>query len=105
MADSQKGHTETLAERFLSDAQEAHRPVSVYLLSGFQLKGEVVKYDDGAILFKHRGVHQMVMRHAVANMYPLGGSKGQADEWWSEYVPATSVPMEAAEGDGKGPKG
>ena len=105
MAEKQKGRTKTLAERFLSDAREARRPVSVYLLSGFQLKGEVVEYDEAAILFKHRGVHQLVMRPAVANMYPLGGSNGQVDEWWSEYVPATSVPIETAQADGRGPKG
>ena len=79
-----------MVHRFLEEARDGHTPLSVYLLSGFQLKGEVVEFDDAAILFKHKGVHQLVMRPAVANIYPFRNSKGDAEEWWRQYAPAAS---------------
>ena len=74
----------TLANRFLTDACETHEPVSMYLVSGFQLKGEVTAFDDDTILFKRKNMHQLVMRSAVAVMYPLSRSKN-AGEWWRNY--------------------
>ena len=76
----------TLADRFLRDLRETGRRVSVYLVNGFQLKGEIVELDEEAILFKLKDAHQLVMRSAVAGMYPLPSSQGQTEEWWREYV-------------------
>lgn len=87
-----------LGNRFLEDARETHRRVSVYLVNGFQLKGEVVSFDEETILFKrirtgracgHVG-HQLVRRSAVAVMYPLLKSKSQAEEWWRNYGAGTN---------------
>ncbi len=75
----------TLANRFLKDVRDTHQPVSMYLVSGFQLKGEVVEFDEETILFKHKNGHQLVMRSAVAVMYPLPKSKAESDEWWQNY--------------------
>lgn len=75
----------TLANRFLKEARDTHQAVSMYLVSGFQLKGEVVEFDEETILFKHKNGHQLVMRSAVAVMYPLPKSKGGEDEWWQNY--------------------
>ncbi len=76
----------TLAERFFINALDTRQPVSVYLVNGFQLKGEVVAFDEETILFKHKYVHQLIMRTAVASMNPLSGSKGDPGEWWRSYV-------------------
>ncbi len=75
-----------LADRFLKDARDAGQPVSMYLVSGFQLKGEIVEFDEAAILFRHKGMHQLVMRPAVANMYQLPSSKEDTDRWWKSLV-------------------
>ena len=80
-----KGNT-SFMDRFLEDAHDTHRPVSLYLVSGFQLKGEVVGFDQGTVLFKHRDTHQLVMRQAIATLYPLPESKGTVDEWWTSYL-------------------
>ena len=85
------------ADRFFEDARDGHKRVSVYLVNGFQLKGEVVSFDEETILFKripagrasgHVG-HQLVRRSAVAVMYPLLKSKSQAEEWWRDYGAGT----------------
>ena len=62
--------------------RDSQSKISIYLVSGFQLKGEVVQADPDAILFKHRGVHQLVMRSAVATMYPVGQHGQDGAEWW-----------------------
>ena len=81
MLDSTTDH-ETLVDRFLTDMRDSQSTVSIYLVSGFQLKGEVVQADTEAILFSHRGVHQLVMRSAVATMYPVRPPGGDGGEWW-----------------------
>ena len=70
----------TLAEQFLQDARDAHKPVSIYLINGFQLKGEIVDFDQETILFSHKDAHQFVMRSAIASMYPLLNSKRNGRE-------------------------
>ena len=87
MSDKQANGSKTIADRFLKDARDNHRTASLYLTSGFQLKGEIVDFDREAILFKHRSVHQLVMRSAVATMSPVLDSKQPADGWWREYAP------------------
>jgi RNA chaperone Hfq len=76
----------TLASRLLQEARDSHWTMSVYLVSGFQLKGEVVEFDEEAILFNHKSVHQLVMRSGIASMYPLSSSNRDANEWWRSDV-------------------
>ena len=86
MSETSNGEQTSLADRFLRDARDAHRSVSIYLVNGFQLKGEIVDADKDTILFKHKDVHQLIMRTAVASMYPVPDRNGPTDGWWSEYV-------------------
>ena len=81
MLDSTTDH-QTLVDRFLVDMRDTQSTISIYLVSGFQLKGEVVHADSDSILFSHRGVHQLVMRSAVATMYPVGQQGQDGVEWW-----------------------
>ena len=87
MANSKKSKGK-LVDRFLVEARDGGLSSSLYLVNGFQMKGEVVEFDDEAVLFKHKGVHQLVMRAAVASMYPLVKSRQSDDEWWRAYSDA-----------------
>ena len=82
MPQEREDRPETLTERFLEDAHQHRWAVSVYLVNGFQLKGEVIEYDAESVLFKHKEVHQLINRSAIATMYPVSASKGPAAEWW-----------------------
>ena len=84
------GKPEPLATRLLQGARDSKWTMSVYLVNGFQLKGEVVDFDDEAILFSHKSAHQLVMRSGVASMYPLPSSEHNADEWWRTDVAAAA---------------
>lgn len=79
----------SITDRFLKDARDTHQTVSLYLASGFQLKGEIIDFDKDTLLFKHKNVYQLVMRAAVATMYPAPNPKGGVDEWWRSYAPTT----------------
>ena len=60
--------------------------MSAYLVNGFQLKGEVLEFDEETILFKVKDACQLVMRSAVASIYPVRDSKRPDNEWWHSYV-------------------
>ena len=79
--------TETLAELFLQNVRDARRPISAYLVNGFQLKGTVLEFDSETVLFQIKDACQMVMRSALASMYPLPAAGGRQEEWWCKYVP------------------
>ena len=77
-----------LADSFFAQLRDSRQAVSLYLVNGFQMKGEVVEFDDESVLFRHKGVHQLVMRSAVASMYPISKSSQGEDEWWRALTPA-----------------
>ncbi len=87
MPQKREDRPETLTERFLKDAYQHRWAVSVYLVSGFQLKGEVIEYDAETVLLKHKEVHQLINRSAIATMYPVSASKGPPAEWWKGLRP------------------
>jgi RNA chaperone Hfq len=72
----------TLVDRLLAVTKDSRQPISVYLVNGFQLKGEVVEFDEESMLINHKNVHQFVMRSGVASMYPLSGARQNAGDWW-----------------------
>ena len=80
-----KGKTakSSLVDQLLEGLKSSQRMASVYLVNGFQLKGEIVEFDKEAILVKVRDSHQLVMRTAVASMYPSHVTKDGAEDWWA----------------------
>jgi|TARA_Y100000031_G_scaffold52571_1_gene60134 host factor-I protein len=80
MPESKPAKAATLADQFFRDALDTGQALSLYLVNGFQLKGQVLAFDTETILFKHKGVHQLVLRSAVATMYVIRSSKRGVDE-------------------------
>ena len=79
---SNSNEDKTLADRLLQAARDSRWPLSVYLVSGFQLKGEIVDFDHETILINHKSAKQLVMRSGGASMYPLPSSSHDVDGWW-----------------------
>lgn len=77
--------SETIDARFFKDARDSQTPVSLYLVNGYQLKGDIIAFDERSILFKHKDFYQIVLRSAIASMYPFSKTKGHAETWWSKY--------------------
>ncbi|MES2012302.1 MAG: RNA chaperone Hfq [Pseudomonadota bacterium] len=75
----QKG--QMLQDPFLNALRKEHVAVSIYLVNGIKLQGQVDSFDQYVILLKNT-VTQMVYKHAI-----------------STIVPARMVSVPAAEGE------
>lgn len=80
-----KGHT--LQEPFLNALRKERIPVSIYLVNGIKLQGQIESFDSFVVLLRN-SVSQMVYKHAISTVVPARPVR--------IYEPGS----EAAEGDG-----
>lgn len=59
-----------LQDPFLNLLRKEHIPVSVYLVNGIKLQGQVESFDQYVILLRNT-VTQMVYKHAVSTIVPV----------------------------------
>ena len=62
-----KGHT--LQEPFLNALRKERIPVSIYLVNGIKLQGQIESFDSFVVLLKN-SVSQMVYKHAISTIVP-----------------------------------
>lgn len=62
-----KGHT--LQDPFLNVLRKERIPVSIYLVSGIKLQGQIESFDQFVILLRN-AVSQMVYKHAISTVVP-----------------------------------
>ena len=62
-----KGHT--LQGPFLNLLRKERIPVSIYLVSGIKLQGQIESFDQFVILLRN-AVSQMVYKHAISTVVP-----------------------------------
>ena len=74
-----KGHT--LQDPYLNALRKERVPVSIYLVNGVKLQGQIESFDQFVVLLKDT-VSQMVYKHAI-----------------STVVPARNVRLPAADGE------
>lgn len=67
-----KGHT--LQDPFLNALRKEHVPVSIYLVNGIKLQGQVESFDQFVILLKN-SVSQLVYKHAISTIVPARNVK------------------------------
>jgi host factor-I protein len=87
---------QSLQDPFLNALRRERVPVSIYLVNGIKLQGQVESFDQFVILLKNT-VSQMVYKHAISTVVPArpfnvtahhatpaptpaGGFNGQSDE-------------------------
>jgi len=78
---------QSLQDPFLNALRKERVPVSIYLVNGIKLQGQIDSFDQFVVLLKN-SVSQMVYKHAI-----------------STVVPARNVRLPAAEGDEVEPAG
>lgn len=59
----------TLQDPFLNALRKERVPVSVYLVNGIKLQGQVESFDQFVILLRNT-VSQMIYKHAVSTIAP-----------------------------------
>jgi host factor-I protein len=67
-----KGHS--LQDPFLNALRKERIPVSIYLVSGIKLQGQIESFDQFVILLKN-AVNQMVYKHAISTVVPARSVK------------------------------
>jgi host factor-I protein len=67
-----KGHT--LQDPFLNAIRKERIPVSIFLVSGIKLQGQIESFDQFVILLKS-AVSQMVYKHAISTVVPARNVK------------------------------
>jgi len=79
---SNKG--QLLQDPFLNALRREHVPVSIYLVNGIKLQGQVESFDQYVVLLRNT-VTQMVYKHAISTIVPgravnLSASGGDTPE-------------------------
>jgi host factor-I protein len=62
-----KGHT--LQDPYLNILRKERVPVSIYLVNGIKLQGQIESFDQFVVLLKNT-VSQMVYKHAISTVVP-----------------------------------
>ncbi|HEW97125.1 MAG: RNA chaperone Hfq [Candidatus Parabeggiatoa sp. nov. 3] len=70
---------QSLQDPFLNALRREHVPVSIFLVSGIKLQGEVESFDQFVILLKN-SVSQMIYKHAISTIVPTRQVKFDRDE-------------------------
>ena len=60
---------QTLQDPFLNALRRENIPVSIYLVNGIKLQGQIDSFDQFVILLKN-SVNQMVYKHAISTIVP-----------------------------------
>ena len=64
-----KAKGQLLQDPFLNALRTEHIPVSIYLVNGIKLQGQIDSFDQYVILLKNT-VTQMVYKHAISTVVP-----------------------------------
>lgn len=60
---------QTLQEPFLNALRKEKVPVSIYLVNGIKLTGQIDSFDQFVVLLRNT-VNQMVYKHAISTIVP-----------------------------------
>ena len=78
---------QSLQEPFLNTLRKERVPVSIYLVNGIKLQGQIESFDQFVVLLKNT-VSQMVYKYAISTIVPARAVK---------MAPPASEDQEAAE--------
>lgn len=59
-----------IQDQFLNQLRKEGTPVTVFLLNGFQLRGQIKGFDNFTVLFESEGKQQLVYKHAISTFAP-----------------------------------
>lgn len=86
---------QTLQEPFLNALRKERVPVSIYLVNGIKLQGQVESFDQFVVLLRNT-VSQMVYKHAISTIVPARNVK---TAFHDEQAGADAEPVEESVGN------
>jgi len=78
--------SQLLQEIFLAAVRKSGEPVTMFLVNGVMLQGEIAAYDLFCMLLRRDGMSQLVYKHAISTVQPLhplnlmSGEDGEEEE-------------------------
>ncbi len=69
--DSNTRKPSLLQEIFLHAVRKAREPVTMFLVNGVMLQGEVAAFDLFCLLLRRDGLSQLVYKHAISTVQPI----------------------------------
>lgn len=60
-----------LQEIFLTAVRKSHEPVTMFLVNGVMLQGEIAAFDLFCMLLRRDGLSQLVYKHAISTVQPM----------------------------------
>lgn len=69
---------QTLQEPFLNTLRKERVPVSIYLVNGIKLQGQIDSFDQFVVLLRN-SVNQLVYKHAISTIVPARNVKLPAE--------------------------
>ncbi|MDX1811489.1 MAG: RNA chaperone Hfq [Gammaproteobacteria bacterium] len=70
---------QSLQDPFLNQLRKEKVPVSIYLVNGIKLQGQVDSFDQFVVLLKNT-VNQMVYKHAISTVVPSRNIRMSSDD-------------------------
>jgi host factor-I protein len=70
---------QSLQDPFLNALRKERVPVSIYLVNGIKLQGQIDSFDQFVVLLKN-SVSQMVYKHAISTVVPARNVRLTTDE-------------------------
>lgn len=70
---------ELLQDPFLNALRKEHIPVSIYLVNGIKLQGNIESFDQYVVLLRNT-VTQMVYKHAISTIVPSRAVEFRTEE-------------------------
>ena len=69
VSENTKNKGQLLQDPFLNLLRKEHVPVSIYLVNGIKLQGQIESFDQYVVLLRNT-VTQMVYKHAISTIVP-----------------------------------
>ena len=70
--------TINLQDAILKEVRRDKVPVTIFLMTGFQLRGIITGFDSFVVLLVTDGKQQMIYKHAISTLVPIRPLKAAA---------------------------
>lgn len=71
--------TINLQDVFLNQCRKDQIPITIFLISGYQIRGMVKGFDNYTIILDSEGKQQMIYKHAISTIIPSKSVHYQMD--------------------------
>ncbi len=63
---------QNLQDTFLNSVRKSKTSVTIYLVNGVKLQGNITWFDNFCVLLRRDGQVQLVYKHAISTVMPIG---------------------------------